>query len=369
MQYAFIGFDELTHFNESMLWYMFSRNRTTCGIKQYIRATTNPDVGWVKRLLAPWVDTEFSGTPAKSGELRWFIRSGGKLKWVPEGTPHAKSLTFISARVTDNQVLMEADPGYRNNLMALPDVERRRLLDGDWDILHEGLVYPEFLDCLVEADPWPRPPEVGGMDFGVRNAFVALSGYVDHDDVLWVTDCYYSSGKTIPEHSPNLPLDVDWAADPAGAEQIMQLKQAGHSVRPCAHSPVRGATGEVQMPLAGGISMVRERMRTGRLKIVRTKCLPLVRELGAYIYDPDRPEDERPLKKNDHSPDALRYMIVTLDRGQSVPSVWTPERREAREQRWQEQQEGERIERQLASWQVRVNFDAVADPWNDRWWN
>ena len=107
-QYAYIGFDELTHFTEGQFFYMISRNRSKCGIRPYVRATCNPHPGWVKRFLAPWVDEEFQGKPAKPGELRWFIRSEGKIKWVAAGTKHAKSVTFIPAFVTDNQVLMNA---------------------------------------------------------------------------------------------------------------------------------------------------------------------------------------------------------------------------------------------------------------------
>ena len=51
-QICFIGWDELTHFTENMFFYMLSRNRSTCGVKPYVRATCNPDSdSWVKVLL------------------------------------------------------------------------------------------------------------------------------------------------------------------------------------------------------------------------------------------------------------------------------------------------------------------------------
>jgi len=31
------------------------------------------------------------------------------------------------------------------------------------------------------------------MDYGVRNAFVALNGYEDHEGVLWITECYFTA--------------------------------------------------------------------------------------------------------------------------------------------------------------------------------
>ena len=46
----------------------------------------------------------------------------------------ARSLTFIPARLDDNKVLTRADPQYRAILMSLPEVERERLLAGNWDV-------------------------------------------------------------------------------------------------------------------------------------------------------------------------------------------------------------------------------------------
>jgi predicted phage terminase large subunit-like protein len=45
-----------------------------------------------------------------------------------------KSVTFIPAKLSDNRVLEASNPEYRANLMALPMVERERLLNGNWKI-------------------------------------------------------------------------------------------------------------------------------------------------------------------------------------------------------------------------------------------
>jgi hypothetical protein len=47
-QIPLIMYDELTHFSESVFFYMLSRNRSMCGVRPYIRATCNPDSdSWV----------------------------------------------------------------------------------------------------------------------------------------------------------------------------------------------------------------------------------------------------------------------------------------------------------------------------------
>lgn len=144
-QITLIIFDELTHFSQQQFFYMLSRNRSTCGVQPYVRATTNPDAdSWVKDFLYLWVDeTCPHEDKAKSGEIRWFIREGGNIEWLPRGERHpdAKSVTFIAASIYDNPTLLQADPNYLKNLKALDDVERRRLLHGDWSVRPSGIVY------------------------------------------------------------------------------------------------------------------------------------------------------------------------------------------------------------------------------------
>lgn len=140
-QIPLLAFDELTHFSESQFFYLLSRNRSTCGVRPYVRATTNPDaLSWVKTFLAPWLDARHQD-PAASGELRWFVRDGGNILWVPQGTPDAKSVTFVRASVYDNRILLAKDPGYLANLKALSLVDRKRLLDGDWEVVEGGNLF------------------------------------------------------------------------------------------------------------------------------------------------------------------------------------------------------------------------------------
>jgi predicted phage terminase large subunit-like protein len=168
-QIPLIGFDELTHFSARQFFYMLSRNRSMCGVRPYVRATCNPDAdSWVAKLIAWWIDPETGlPIPERSGVLRWFVRAGESLAWAdrPEdlarhrdpATGEAippKSLTFIAAKLSDNAALMAADPGYRASLMALPLVERERLLGGNWKIRPSaGLFFRREMFEIVDAVP------------------------------------------------------------------------------------------------------------------------------------------------------------------------------------------------------------------------
>ncbi len=149
-QIPLIMFDELTHFSETVFFYMLSRNRSMCGIKPYIRATCNPDAdSWVAKLIAWWIDPD-TGYPIEErcGKIRWFLRRDDTIYWADskaelwerfnlatdEEKEEPKSITFINSTLQDNKLLMQRDPSYVANLKALPTVERERLLYGNWKI-------------------------------------------------------------------------------------------------------------------------------------------------------------------------------------------------------------------------------------------
>ena len=152
-QICFLGFDELCHFSEMQFFYMLSRNRSTCGVKPYVRATCNPDVdSWVAKFISWWIDQETGyPIPERSGVLRYFCRDNAEVKWgdSPEELSEkygvkpelCKSVTFIASSIYDNKILLERDPSYLANLHGLSLVERERLLKGNWKIRPDAGYY------------------------------------------------------------------------------------------------------------------------------------------------------------------------------------------------------------------------------------
>jgi hypothetical protein len=145
-QIALICFDELTQFTKHQFFYMFSRNRSTCGVRPYIRATCNPDPdSWVADFLGWWIDPE-TGLPIRerAGVLRYFVRAGEQIVWadrpedLPQYIPRPEdlrpgvdppqpiSVTFIPATVFDNPALLDVNPEYLTALRSLPLLERER---------------------------------------------------------------------------------------------------------------------------------------------------------------------------------------------------------------------------------------------------
>ena len=174
----------------------------------------------------------------------------------------------------------------------------------------EGLVYPDFEAlCAVDAPPVSSGRQVGGIDFGFRNPFCALWGVLDHDDVLWICHERYLRETGIHEHVTVLASQgpgVMWYADPAGPTEIEELRRAGLKV-------LRGGNA-----IQAGIAAVNARLRTDRLRILRSACPNLLAEAKLYRY-PSSPSSqantEVPLDQNNHALAALRYLVSRLDIG------------------------------------------------------
>lgn len=165
-----IGFDELTHFSEHAFFYMLSRNRSTCGVKPHVIATCNPDAeSWVAKFIEWWIDQDTGyPIPERSGKIRWMIRRDEVIYWAnrkeelwekfnlvtDEEKEEPKSVTFIMSSVYDNQILLKTNPQYLANLKALSQIQRERLLKGNWKIKSSaGLYFKRTQVNVIEAVP------------------------------------------------------------------------------------------------------------------------------------------------------------------------------------------------------------------------
>ncbi|OUR76612.1 hypothetical protein A9Q83_13650 [Alphaproteobacteria bacterium 46_93_T64] len=177
---TYLGFDELTHFTERQFFYLLSRNRSTSGIAPYVRATCNPDAdSWVAGLVNWWIDQNSGyALSERSATTKWFVRDGDEFLWknnpnefyemYPDQVP--KSVTFVAASVDDNKILLEKDKGYKSNLGALDQVERERLLKGNWKIRPAGGLYFRRNWFPVVASTPTRINAVRGWDLAATSA-------------------------------------------------------------------------------------------------------------------------------------------------------------------------------------------------------
>jgi predicted phage terminase large subunit-like protein len=197
-QIPLVCFDELTHFSETQVFYMMSRNRSTCGIKPYMRCTTNPDANsWIAPFIDWWIDEAGFPIQERSGVVRWFIRVSGEVLWAsnpgilrekyPENIP--KSFTFVASNIYDNKILLDKDPSYLANLQSLHPIDQARLLGGNWKIKEEsGKVFNRTWFEIVDEAP-PGGQEVRFWDLAATEKTTAC--YTAGVKMRLVGDIYY----------------------------------------------------------------------------------------------------------------------------------------------------------------------------------
>jgi len=299
--YSWIGFDEITHLNTEFSWnYLASRLRTTDPeIEPYMRCTANPGgVGatWVKKryVLPNEPNESFTGADGLTRK-------------------------FIPARLEDNPYLAQ-DGRYEQMLKALPDIQRKQLLEGNWDIT-EGAAFTEF-DVEVHVIPpfeipigWER---IKGIDYGYASESACIWGCVDPTDgTLIIYRELYRKGLTgvdLAQLITNMelqdPFSVQGVLDTAawnrtgttGPTVGETLQRGGHKLRRADKNRIQG---KIQ---------IHEYLRvqpSGRPKIqIFSNCPNLIRELQSIPLDKSNPEDVD-THAPDHAYDALRYLIMS----------------------------------------------------------
>lgn len=169
-EYHFIGFDELTQFLQSQYLYLHSRCRNPPpGVPLRMRGTTNPGgIGhvWCKERFVDVIKPLETYIDPETGQSR----------------------CFIPAKVYDNPTLIENDPLYVKRLEALPEIERKRLLHGIWDVF-EGQVFTELSTRIHGCEPFEIPPEwetFMAFDWGYSRPWAAFWFAVDFDGILYL---------------------------------------------------------------------------------------------------------------------------------------------------------------------------------------
>lgn len=162
---AYLAFDELTHFTRSEFIYLFQRNRTSCGIRAYTRATCNPDAdSWVRTFVDWWIGPDGLPVPDRAGKVRYALGRAGKWEWGDTAKDllvrypgarrgHIFSVTFVPGKLDENRFLGE---DYEARLLAQEAHVQARLHEGNWDVRSEvGRTFRRewLVDRIVASAP------------------------------------------------------------------------------------------------------------------------------------------------------------------------------------------------------------------------
>lgn len=327
--YDFIGFDELTHFQQSEYEYLKSRNRPNGpGTDVYIRATANPGGighGWVKERFVT------------AGEAGKPIIDVTKVK-TPEGVEFkAQSRVYVPASVFDNKKLLENDPNYVTRLAMMPEAERNALLYGDWDSF-SGQVFREFKNNPEGyiSQRWTHvikpfiPPEdwqiMRSYDFGYAKPFSVGWYAVTPDGCIYRIRELYGCTNT-----PNKGIEIDPHEQ---ARRIREVEQtdpmlAGRQIAAVADPSIwdtsRGQSIAEMMESKGVYFSKADNSRipgkmqchyrlafdcTGRAMFyVFTTCKQFIRTIPALVYD-EKDIEDIDTTQEDHIYDEWRYLLM-----------------------------------------------------------
>lgn len=297
MAVQFIGWDELTQFEEHIYTYLFSRLRTLAAVDVplRVRGATNPGgIGhrWVKRRFIDPLTRD----------------------------PDAP---YIPAKVSDNPHLRS---DYTDSLSYLDPVTRARYLEGDWTVIDDNrFVYPFERGVHVRELPADTQLRlvVGGIDPGTRDPYAVGVWGLDWDGRWWGLRELYQLGSTSVSMAPAIRALQDeykvrcWFVDKRRPSDILDLQAAGVTALPNLDVHYETSRDTIR-PMIG---TVLDLFHAGKIFFSGSMKWH-IQEAEDYQYrDADaKNAGEVPLDKSNHAMDEMRYAICSVEEG-AVPGI------------------------------------------------
>lgn len=239
--------------------------------------------------------------------LHWF-----RQEWILKAQEHnALHLHFL---MNDNPGLDDATRQRYRNMYS--GVFYQRYILGQW-VMSEGLIYDMFdlTENVYKQAPVGalyRSTRYIACDYGTTNPCVFLDIYDDGETIRVDREYRWDSRKerrqkTDQEYADDFMefMGKDWCTvlvDPSAASFVVALRQRGVYVR------------EADNDVSDGIRRIGTLFARRRLLVNEATCMGLIDELGTYMWD-DKAAlrgEEKPVKQQDHGPDALRYFVNYL---------------------------------------------------------
>ena len=343
--FSYVAFDELTQYPTPFAFnYMRSRLRTTDPtLPIYIRATTNPGGnghGWVKKMF-------IDPAPANKKFVAQDLDTGEDLVY-PEGHEKAGEplfyRRFIPASLKDNPYLMDGGQ-YEANLLSLPEMQRRQLLEGDWAVA-DGAAFSEFRTSVHVIEPYEIPSDwvrFRSCDYGYSSYSAVHWFAIDpsYGTLINYRELYLSkhTGRDLAkavmeaEGSERMQYGVldssCWhnrgQIGPSIAEEMISM---GCRWRPSDRTNGARVAGKNRFH---EVLKVDEDTGLSGIQFFNT-CRQIIADLPVIPSDPRGSDDIDPRYSSDHAYDSVRYAVMSrpkafspFDMGSGVPQqVWRP---------------------------------------------
>ena len=240
--------------------------------------------------------------------MHWF-----RQEWILHPDKHnALHLHFL---MDDNPSLTEATRKRYENTYS--GVFYKRYVLGQW-VAADGVVYSMFSEAENVYRRDQRPPGMAwtsartiAVDYGTANPTRFLDIYDDEEIIRVDREYDWNSRKTYRQKTDQEYADDllafmgdSWCSvivDPSAASFIAELRRRGVYVVP--------ADNDVPDGIRKTAALIARRSI-----LISQDCPCLIGEMGTYVWDDKAAQhgDEKPVKQNDHSADALRYYVNSL---------------------------------------------------------
>ena len=241
-------------------------------------------------------------------------------RWLEDRIATAHKTDFVQyANLEDNR---KSRGGYLDDseidglIAEWPEETRVTRVDGHFGS-YQGAVYKTFNrnDHVVDRIPFEKSHyHYRSIDFGFNNPFVCLWGFMDSDRCWWIYKEHFKAQELLAFHASKIinntnGYNIKTTYSDHDAQGRAELRSLGINTR-AARKEVNEGIEKVQQALK-----VQENGEP-RLRI-HSSCKNLIREFAGYRYPEGtdtRDAKDEPMKLDDHTLDALRYMIYTTER-------------------------------------------------------
>lgn len=238
--------------------------------------------------------------------LHWF-----RQEWILKASE--KNALHLHFLMDDNPSLSEETRNRYKNMYT--GVFYQRYILGLW-VMSEGLIYDMFDHTAntyredIPSLPYSCQRYIA-CDYGTTNPTVFLDIYDDGETIRVDREYRWDSRKEhrqktdqeyaddFMEFMGDVPATV--LVDPSAASFIVALRQRGVYVREADNDVLDGIR-------KTGVLLARREI------LINERCDGILDELGTYLWDEKASlrGEEKPIKQQDHGPDALRYFVNYL---------------------------------------------------------
>lgn len=290
--FQFVGFDEISQFEERQVTYLASRLRRlkTMDVPLRLRGATNPgDVGH------DWLVARYAIPEEPGDDVIWSKDKKGR------------PIAFVPAKLDDNPYLDRAS--YEEMLEKLDPITYAQLREGRWIRDGSSMVYAfdaqrDLVDALPELPPGETWTRVLGGDFGVTDptALVVLA-FTRHDPCVYVEE-----SDEWPNLAPSDAGDLikEWQTRLGVEQSVGDFGGLGKGFEAEFAKRYVSMQAAEKADKLGNIKLLNGDLTGGRLKIVKAKNAKLIATISKLLWKNATHQAEHPRMPN-HTTDAMLY--------------------------------------------------------------